>query len=309
MTAIQYLDLKSKLPPTHLEALRWFEEHAGQDVRWPQPLSSGTYLVNKAKGIHKPAGWQHALSIRQSLGGPYPDKDPEVRGDGSWVYHYFQEAPDVANRDLHFTNKALLACMRDRVPVGVMRQIKAKPDSLYHVLGVALISEWKDGYFILEGDATQEDFGTRQADELPEQVEFIPSSIEDARQWITRSIVRRQGQGEFRAKVLSAYGNKCAITGFNAMEAIEAAHIFPYMGQKTNAVPNGLALRGDIHTLFDLGMLVIHPVSLHVELSPSLTNTTYAKYQGIRIHVPNSQRDRPSQAALEAHYAWATAEW
>jgi len=91
------------------------------------------FLVNKAKGIHKPAGSPYALSIRQSLNGPYPDRDPIVKADGSWTYQYFQEKPDPAKRDSMYTNVALLACQRDEIPVAVIRQVKAKPNSRYKV--------------------------------------------------------------------------------------------------------------------------------------------------------------------------------
>jgi putative restriction endonuclease len=72
-------------------------------------------------------------------------------GDGAWQYAYFQENRDPKERDAEYTNAGLLACMRDRVPVGVMRQVKPKPNVRYLILGIALVARWKDGYFLLEG--------------------------------------------------------------------------------------------------------------------------------------------------------------
>src|ERR1700722_13744752 len=40
---------------------------------------------------------------------------------------------------------------------------------------------------------------------------------------------------------------------------LEAAHITPYMGASTNSLLNGLLLRADIHTLFNLGLISIDP--------------------------------------------------
>lgn len=62
--------LPSGLSKAHRAALEWFDERTGQEIGWPEPLD-GLFLLNKAKGIHKPSGWQHALSIRQSLDSPY----------------------------------------------------------------------------------------------------------------------------------------------------------------------------------------------------------------------------------------------
>lgn len=55
--------------------------------------------------------------------------------------------------------------------------------------------------------------------------------------------------------VLDAYGGQCAITGSDAGPALEAAHPRPYRGVDSNVISDGLPLRGDIHTLFDLGLL------------------------------------------------------
>lgn len=70
----------------HLSALGWFQTQAGNEIPWPEPFG-GMFLVNKAKGIHKPAELGHALSIRQSLSGPYEDAI-KLKGNGSWSLDY-----------------------------------------------------------------------------------------------------------------------------------------------------------------------------------------------------------------------------
>src|SRR5690606_35764594 len=74
-------------------------------------------------------------------------------------------------------------------------------------------------------------------------------SDHDARVWIMTAIAQRQGQGAFRAMILDAYGQRCAISGCNAIAVLEAAHILPYRGEHTHRVDNGLLLRSDLHTL------------------------------------------------------------
>jgi len=70
---------------------------------------------------------EYAVSVRQTITGPYADKEVEYRPDGSWVYPYFQENPDPAKRDDEFTNRGLMRCKEDGIPVGVLVQEKPKP--------------------------------------------------------------------------------------------------------------------------------------------------------------------------------------
>src|SRR5262245_16689368 len=115
------------LEPRHRTALQWFHERTGQLHKWPEPMGDGTLLASKAKGIYKPNWMPYALSIRQTLGGPYADREPVHRDDGTWCYAYFQENEDPDQRDREYTNKGLLACLADQVPVGVLRQVTSKP--------------------------------------------------------------------------------------------------------------------------------------------------------------------------------------
>ena len=85
----------TRLSDRHRTALLWFIERTGTDEAWPQPLPDGTLLASRAKGIYKPAWSQYALSVRQTLEGPYPDREPVVRADGTWSYPYFQEGKDL----------------------------------------------------------------------------------------------------------------------------------------------------------------------------------------------------------------------
>jgi 5-methylcytosine-specific restriction protein A len=41
------------------------------------------------------------------------------------------------------------------------------------------------------------------------------------------------------------------------LEGVEAAHIVPFQGVKTNNITNGILLRSDFHILFDLGLIGI----------------------------------------------------
>ena len=268
------------LAPAHQRALAWFRDRTGQQIEWPEPLN-GLFLLNKAKGIHKPAGWAHALSVRQSLGGPYADRDVVTLSDGIWTYDYYQEGADPAARDTDFTNRALMQNMGDGVPVAVLRQVKAKPSTRYEVLGLAQVESWEGGYFRLRSWSGASN-GTGTAAE-----QALPISLTDARRRIDGAIVARQGGGAFRAAALLAFGGRCAISGYDVAEGLEAAHIVPYLGPHTNAVTNALLLRADLHTLFDRGLLTIDPMTMRVALSPTLKASAIKNLDGVILSMPS----------------------
>ncbi|WNW13781.1 DUF3427 domain-containing protein [Pseudomonas sp. DTU_2021_1001937_2_SI_NGA_ILE_001] len=137
---------------------------------------------------------------------------------------------------------------------------------------------------------------------LQAQGEFDPSNIKDARARTLANIVRRKGQSTFRRKLLAAYSKRCAVTGCSVEALLEAAHIVPYLGAETNVVSNGLLLRADIHTLFDLGLLWIDPETLKVGLAGELTDSEYWLLNGKPALLPMKTVDRPSQKALTSHW-------
>jgi hypothetical protein len=130
---------------------------------------------------------------------------------------------------------------------------------------------------------------------------FSPDVKYDARTRGLVAVVQRRGQTEFRNRLIDAYGGRCAVTGCDAVDALEAAHIQPYLGQHSNHVTNGLLLRADIHTLFDLGLLTIDSTSMAVLLHPTLALTTYATLAGTKLRQPQNPSMRPSVEALNTH--------
>lgn len=133
---------------------------------------------------------------------------------------------------------------------------------------------------------------------------FVNSDkIKDERQRVLKSIVIRQGQPQFREGLLAAYGGECAITNFNVLETLEAVHIIPFLGPETNHLSNGLILRADLHTLFDLYLFTIDPESLKVILSPGLRNTPYDEFDGKSIRQREKGYTQISKGALNYHYS------
>lgn len=154
--------------------------------------------------------------------------------------------------------------------------------------------------FILQRADTPELDLVRESEEKNHA--FDVSSIEDARAKTLAQIVRRQGQPAFRRGLLKAYEGRCAITGCDFSGVLEAAHIYPYKGGETNSLTNGLLLRADIHTLFDLGYISIDPDTFKVRLAPSLSVTAYSEVDGKVLRLPVSLHERPSKEALRWHF-------
>jgi len=156
----------------------------------------------------------------------------------------------------------------------------------------------KPANFVLQRKSTSLDQAATEAESAGA---FDPANIEDARKKTLAAIVRRQGQPAFRRALLAAYGGCCAVTGTAIAEVLEAAHIVPYQGPKTNHVSNGLLLRADLHTLFDLGLIAVNEATFELVVSPNLQGTDYAQWAGQRLRLPSAAGERPSSAALRAH--------
>lgn len=139
---------------------------------------------------------------------------------------------------------------------------------------------------------------------------FDPVLLRDERDRRLIQVATREGQDKFRNAVLDAYGERCAITAFDAPQALEAAHIYPYRGPATNKVSNGLLLRSDLHRLFDRGAIAVDETDYRILVRPDLMATQYAYLADDRVtlRLPARLEHRPSVAALRSHREWAGVE-
>lgn len=143
----------------------------------------------------------------------------------------------------------------------------------------------------------------RQRQLVDESGYFLPESVEDERDRVLRSIVQRQGQQAFRLALLEAYENKCAMTGCRVVDVLEAAHIHRYMGKETNLVSNGLLLRADVHTLFDLNLVSVDTFTMRICVAPSLAGSSYGELVGRPLASPSAHGYGVDKRLLERHRA------
>lgn len=112
----------------------------------------------------------------------------------------------------------------------------------------------------------------------------------------------RRGQAEFRASLTGAYDGKCAVTGSRIVDLLEAANILPHAEGTNYRASNGLLLRADVHTLYDLHLLSIDE-HYRIHLSKVLEVSEYRRYHGEKLLVfPAAMKQQPSAENLRARH-------
>ena len=116
------------------------------------------------------------------------------------------------------------------------------------------------------------------------------------------NVKTRRGQRDFRERLRRAYGDTCAITGSIVVPLLEAAHIVPHAHKTNYATSNGLLLRADMHTLFDMHLIAVDSDG-RVVVSGRLQGTEYAQYHLQRLKAfPQTPVDQPSSENLKRHH-------
>jgi len=128
---------------------------------------------------------------------------------------------------------------------------------------------------------------------------FEPSPLLRGRLRRLAEVTARQGQADFRRRLLDAYGGKCAISGYDVAAALQAAHVMPYDGPASNSTNNGLLLRADLHNLFDTGLIWVDD-GRTVQVADS-AKPTYLAFHGSTLREPKHADDLPHLEALRQH--------
>jgi len=243
-------------------------------------------------GIWKPAGLHAALTIRTTF--TPPDQPPPYEDDlgleGMVRYKYRGTDPNQSD------NRAMREAMRQNLPLAYFVGI-AK--GVY----VAQYPVW-----IVGEDTLRHEFTVA----VDEGQRYLNLALLDApqRAYVERLTRSRLHQPVFRARVLHAYGYRCAICRLHHSELLDAAHIIPD-GQPDGdpVVPNGLALCKIHHGAYDANLLGIHP-DLTVEIAQHLLDETdgpmllhgLQEMAGTRINLPNQRSAQPEPRRLEYRY-------
>ncbi|WP_310727518.1 HNH endonuclease signature motif containing protein [Streptomyces sp. N2A] len=110
----------------------------------------------------------------------------------------------------------------------------------------------------------------------------------------------RQGQDAFRRQLLTEQGENCAFSGPTPAAALEAAHLYSFAESGEHHEFGGLMMRRDLHRLFDLGHIAVHPDTGLLDVGKEVRDyPLYGQLHGKTIHIPLQPQ----------HRVWLGAHW
>jgi putative restriction endonuclease len=250
-------------------------------------------IWNYMKGIFKPAVLGRdgsALSIQTSVESPYEDAhDPEA---GHFIYAF------RGTEGNHPDNVSLRNAMKFNRPL--MYLVAVDPGYYDAILPVYVIGE----------DLIKLKF-TLVADQFSAINEIATAPAADyRREYVTRAVMYRLHQAQFRRVVLRAYKERCCICRLKHVSLLDAAHILPDSHPKGEPIiPNGLGLCKIHHSAFDSNILGIDAdAKVHiredilVETDGPMLKHGLQELHGSRLDLPQKKTDRPNREFLTERF-------
>jgi putative restriction endonuclease len=293
-------------PPDHSEALlrAAMFEHLDRLLRTSPDGALSSAAINMftfqgrpvrlivQTGIWKPAGLSGALTIRTAFTPPNqpPPYVDDVGDDGLVRYKYRGTDPN------HADNRALRVAMIQGLP-------------LVYFVGVARgVYVPRYPVWLVEEDPARHEFAIA----VDEGQRFIDLSslAPPQRAYLERLTSVRLHQPVFRARVLRAYGERCAMCRLHEAQLLDAAHIIPDGQPKGDpVVPNGLALCKIHHVAYDVNLIGVRP-NLVVEVAQRLLDDSdgpmlrhgLQEMAGAQLLVPRERTAQPDPERLELRY-------
>jgi putative restriction endonuclease len=221
----------------------------GDELPYPGVLSEGFNFrgrripfLSTQKGIYRAAAQRGpaALSIQTSWKSPYGDAETDTG------YRYAYRAGSVDQPD----NRALRAAFTLGVPI--VHFIATRP------------SHYRPVYpcFVMEDDPVERLVLVSPGKRIGPMDELEPVAIDDLleRRYVFRQTRVRIHQARFRARVVPAYGERCAICRLKETRLLDAAHIVGDLEQQGEPViSNGLSLCSIHHRAFDQDLVGVTP--------------------------------------------------
>lgn len=265
----------------------WLSEFELEGVRVP--------LMDRQRGIRKPAVLDEALSIRTTYtrpGGVPPYADA-IGADGLQRYKYRGDDPN------HPENVALRKAFERQLPI------------IWFVGVAAGLYEPIYPIWVIGDDPARLEFALA-LDQGQRLVHPGDDLDDDARQYVERLTKQRLHQPVFRAQVLLAYDHRCTVCNLGHSNLLDAAHIIA--DTKPNGlpvVPNGMAMCKIHHAAFDSKILGIRPdLTLHIRQDildevdgPMLQHGLKDMHNRDLMKLPKMRAAKPDTERLEERYA------
>ena len=271
----------------------------GEEVPYPGALSEGfafrgrrVPFLSTQKGIYRAAAQSGpaALSIQTSWKSPYGDSVTDV----GYLYHYRAGSIGLAD------NRALMAAHDLGVPI--VHFVATRPNYYKPIYPCFVVeNDSINRYVIVSPGKLVGAFDEREPVPVDDPIE---------RRYVFRETRVRVHQARFRARVVPAYGERCAICRLREAQLLDAAHI---IGDREDEgepiVSNGLSLCSIHHRAFDQDLVGIAPnYEVHVarklldeEDGPMLE--LLKKFHGESIVMPMRKTWYPDRVRLEERFA------
>lgn len=205
-------------------------------------------LIDPQGGIWNPGNsWtispplSATLSINTTLSAAYEDQEV---ADGLWRYDY--QAGSIEGRNLKLRKAWEL-----QLPVLWFRQQEFGRRYVPYI--VYVVDDFPElGYCLISPDLSLS-LAIKMGDEIQKK-------------YALRQMRQRLHQPAFRARVLNAYGVRCAVCNLQMGQLLEGAHITPDNDPNSSTkVNNGISLCAIHHTAFDAALLGIDTdYSIHI---------------------------------------------
>lgn len=249
---------------------------------------------NYQKGIFKPALLGRdgaALSIQTSASSPYADSHDA--DEGSIVYKYRGTDPG------HPDNVALRRAMDRQEPLIYL--VAVDPGFYDAVLPVYITGDSPDSLeFTLQAD---------QAAWLAPGDSAAMTVLRRA--YLTRAVLQRLHQQQFRRIVLSAYREQCCICRLKHVELLDAAHILADGHPEGEpVVSNGLGMCKIHHSAYDANIIGIDPdARVHIredilrEKDGPMLKHGLQEMAGHGLMLPRKEDQKPNRDFLAERFA------
>lgn len=221
----------------------------GDEIPYPGGLSEGfsfrgsrVPFLSTQKGIFRAAVQQGpaALSVQTSWKSPYGDAETE----SGYLYAYRAGSTDQPD------NRALRSAFTLQVPL--IHFVATRPNYYKPIYPC----------FVVEDDPVARHVLVSPGKMVGPLDEREPVSVEDPieREYRFRETRVRVHQARFRARVVPAYGERCAICRLKELSLLDAAHITSDAEDHgLPAISNGLSLCSIHHRAFDHDLVGITP--------------------------------------------------